>query len=118
MIDAKERGFPLSKVYDDMMNGEIYWPGDEELMKQQLDCMEKLYDYNATRPHEWEKRQKLLKEMLAEVGEDCYIEPPLHANWAGTGAARERLSVQPAHPHRQERLAWRRRHRRARRHDR
>lgn len=37
MIDAKERGFPLSKVYDDMMNGEIYWPGDEELMKQQLD---------------------------------------------------------------------------------
>ena len=66
-----------------MMNGEIYWPGDEELMKQQLDCMEKLYDYNATRPHEWEKRQKLLKEMLAEVGEDCYIEPPLHANWGG-----------------------------------
>lgn len=50
MIDAKERGFLLSKVYDDMMNGEIYWPGDEELMKQQLDCMEKLYDYNATRP--------------------------------------------------------------------
>lgn len=73
----------MSKVYDDMMNGEIYWPGDEELMKQQLDCMEKLYDYNATRPHEWEKRQKLLKEMLAEVGEDCYIEPPLHANWGG-----------------------------------
>ena len=124
----------MSKVYDDMMNGEIYWPGDEELMKQQLDCMEKLYDYNATRPHEWEKRKKLLKEMLAEVGEDCYIEPPLHANWgghhlhlgkqvyakpsAGTGAARERLSVQPAHPHRQERLDWRRCHRRARRHDR
>ena len=73
----------MSKVYDDMMNGEIYWPGDEELMKQQLDCMEKLYDYNATRPHEWEKRQKLLKEMLAEAGEDCYIEPPLHANWGG-----------------------------------
>lgn len=37
---------------------------------------------------------------------------------AGTGAARERLSVQFAHPHRQERLARRRRHRRARRHDR
>ena len=36
-----------------------------------------------TRPHEWEKRQALLKEMLAEVGEDCYIEPPLHANWGG-----------------------------------
>ena len=21
--------------------------------------------------------------MFAEIGEDCYIEPPLHANWAG-----------------------------------
>ena len=25
----------------------------------------------------------MLKEMFAEVGEDCYIEPPLHANMAG-----------------------------------
>ena len=73
----------MTTAYEKMMNGEIYWPGDEELMKQQLDCMEKLYDYNMTRPHEWEKRQALLKEMLAEVGEDCYIEPPLHANWGG-----------------------------------
>ena len=24
-----------------------------------------------------------LKDMFAEIGEDCYIEPPLHANWAG-----------------------------------
>jgi len=73
----------MTTAYEKMMSGEIYWPGDEELMKQQLDCMEKLYDYNMTRPHEWEKRQALLKEMLAEVGEDCYIEPPLRANWGG-----------------------------------
>ena len=25
----------------------------------------------------------LLKKMLAEIGEGCYIEPPFHANWAG-----------------------------------
>ena len=25
----------------------------------------------------------MLKEMFAEIGEDCYIEPPLHANMAG-----------------------------------
>ena len=40
----------MTTAYEKMMNGEIYWPGDEELMKQQLDCMEKLYDYNMTRP--------------------------------------------------------------------
>jgi galactoside O-acetyltransferase len=25
----------------------------------------------------------MLKEMLAEVGEKCYIEPPFHSNWGG-----------------------------------
>lgn len=62
---------------------ELYLPGDAEIMKEQTLCMEKLYDYNATRPLEGEKRTKLLKEMFAEIGEGCYIEPPLHANWGG-----------------------------------
>ena len=63
--------------------GELYLPGDEEIMKEQTACMEKLYDYNATRPSEGEKRARLLKEMFASVGEGCYIEPPLHSNWGG-----------------------------------
>ncbi len=54
---------------------------DPEIMGEQLAHMEKLYDFNATRPLEQEKRQQLLKEMFAEIGEDCHIEPPLHANW-------------------------------------
>lgn len=61
----------------------LYDPGDPELMREQAQCLEKLYDYNATRPLQGEQRAALLKEMLAEVGEGCYIEPPLHANWAG-----------------------------------
>lgn len=24
-----------------------------------------------------------MKEMFAEVGENCYLEPPFHANWGG-----------------------------------
>ena len=63
--------------------GELYLPGDEEIMKEQTACMERLYDYNATRPSEGEKRARLLKEMFASVGEGCYIEPPLHSNWGG-----------------------------------
>lgn len=62
---------------------ELYLPGDEEIMKEQMACLEKLYDYNATRPSEGEKRTALLKEMFAEIGEGCYVEPPFHANWAG-----------------------------------
>ena len=64
-------------------SGNRYFPEDEELMKEQLLCLEKLYDYNATRPLEQEKRKRLLSEMFAEIGEGCYIEPPFHANWGG-----------------------------------
>ncbi|MBQ1259996.1 MAG: sugar O-acetyltransferase [Clostridia bacterium] len=61
----------------------LYLPNDDDIMRDQLDCLEKQYDYNLTRPHELELRGKLLKEMFAEIGEGCYIEPPLHANWGG-----------------------------------
>jgi len=64
-------------------SGELYWPGDEEVMKEQLLCLERLYDFNMTRPLEFEKRQQLMKEMFAEIGEDCYIEPPFHSNFGG-----------------------------------
>lgn len=69
--------------YEKLHAGCIYNPGDEALSRQQLDCLEKQYDYNLTRPHELDKRAAMLKEMFAEVGENCYIEPPLHANWGG-----------------------------------
>lgn len=66
-----------------MLTGDLYLPDGDDVMKDQLLCLEKLYDYNATRPLEGEKRFQLLKEMFAEIGEDSYIEPPLHANWGG-----------------------------------
>lgn len=68
---------------DRMHTTEIYLPNDEEIMKEQFLCLEKLYDFNQTRPLEQEKRSRMLKEMFAEVGEGCYIEPPFHANFGG-----------------------------------
>jgi galactoside O-acetyltransferase len=66
-----------------MHTGEIYVPDDEEIMSEQLKRLDRLYDFNMTRPTELDKREKMLKEMFAEIGENCYIEPPLHANWGG-----------------------------------
>ena len=66
-----------------MHTGDVYYLSGDEIMNEQLECLEKLYDFNMTRPSELDKREKLLKEMFAEIGENCYIEPPLHANWAG-----------------------------------
>lgn len=72
--------------YEKMKSGELYLPTSEELQKEQQALMELLYDFNATRPGELEKRTQMLKEMFAEIGEGCYIEPPFHANWAGKHA--------------------------------
>lgn len=73
----------MSTMKDRLHTGELYLPGDEEIMEGQRKCLERLYDFNQTRPGELEKRQEMLKEMFAEVGENCYIEPPFHANFGG-----------------------------------
>ena len=66
-----------------MNTGELYFCSDESILKEQIECLERLYDYNQTRPSEGEKRFKMLKEMCAECGENVYIEPPFHSNWGG-----------------------------------
>ena len=73
----------MSTMKDRLHTGEIYFPNDSEIMEDQLRRLERLYDFNQTRPLEQEKRQAMLKEMFAEIGEGCYIEPPFHANWGG-----------------------------------
>ena len=64
-------------------SGKLYIADTPDVAKVQQGCLDRLYDYNHTRPTESEKRAALLKEMFAEIGEGCYIEPPLHANWGG-----------------------------------
>ncbi len=73
----------MSDIFDKVHSGMIYDPSGDELMEIQLKRLDRLYDYNATRPPEQEKRTALLKEMFAEIGEGCYIEPPFHANMGG-----------------------------------
>ena len=68
-------------VWESMQSGELYLPSDEALLKEQRRLLDILYEFNATRPSELEKRTQLLRRLFAEIGEDCYIEPPLHTNW-------------------------------------
>lgn len=66
-----------------MHHRQLYFCTNEKLMQEQTECLERLYEFNQTRPSEGKKRQELLREMFAEIGDNCYIEPPLHANWGG-----------------------------------
>ena len=66
-----------------LLIGELYLPNDETILKEQLECLEKLYVYNNTRPSEQQKRRELLKSMFGSIDDTCYIEPPLRANFGG-----------------------------------
>ena len=66
-----------------MMEGRIYPPGDEEIMAEQVVCMQKLWEYNQIQPKDMDKRFAKLQDMFAEIGEGSYIEPPFHANFGG-----------------------------------
>ena len=69
--------------YDKMLNGLIYDPADDEIMKEQVVFQDMLWAFNQLKPSEYEKKQKYMREIFAECGENCYIELPFHANWGG-----------------------------------
>lgn len=68
-----------------MKSGELYDCSEEavpdELNKRMYECKELIYDFNTSRPGEVQYRDGIIRKVFAEVGENCYIEPPFHANW-------------------------------------
>ncbi|MGN0181404.1 MAG: sugar O-acetyltransferase [Candidatus Ornithomonoglobus sp.] len=69
--------------YERMVNGLIYNPADDEIMKEQVVFQDLLWVFNQLKPSEYDKKQKYMKEIFAECGDNCYIELPFHANWGG-----------------------------------
>lgn len=70
-------------IFEKMHSTALYLPNDDSIVPEQTRCLDRLYDYNQTRPTEGAKRAALLQEMFAEIGLGCYIEPPFHANFGG-----------------------------------
>ncbi len=64
-----------------MLSGKLYDCADETLQARQRELNELVFDYNNTRPTDGKRRQTLLQQIFEDMGEGCYIEPPLHANW-------------------------------------
>ncbi len=56
-----------------MHTGEPYFPNDDEIINEQQQCLEKLYDFNATPPHELKKREAMLKYMFFEIGKNYWL---------------------------------------------
>ncbi|MGN1478624.1 MAG: sugar O-acetyltransferase [Acutalibacteraceae bacterium] len=69
--------------YERMINGLIYDPTDEEIMSKQVPFQDKLWEFNKLKPSDYELKEKYMKEVFAECGDNCYIELPFRANWGG-----------------------------------
>ena len=59
--NIKENRFVMNDK-EKMHTGELYYPSGDEIMSEQLKCLNKLYDFNLTRPTELDKRAEMLKE--------------------------------------------------------
>ena len=69
--------------YERMVKGLLYDPGDEEILAEQVPFQDRLWEFNRLKPSALEEKQRYMREVFAECGDNCYIELPLHANWGG-----------------------------------
>lgn len=58
-----------------------YAYNDPAILEEQYAYQDELAAYNRTFPSEHGERRRMLSQILAEVGEECTIDTPVHANW-------------------------------------
>lgn len=71
----------MSEMKEKLHTGELYLPNDKSIMLEQGKCLARLKRFNKLSPIRLISRQRLMKKMFAEIGEDCYIESPFYANF-------------------------------------
>ena len=64
-----------------MLRGEPYLAGDPELTADRARAQELLARFNATDPAERELQDRLLRELLGEVGEDVFVRPGFRCDY-------------------------------------
>ncbi|MFC9774582.1 sugar O-acetyltransferase [Paenibacillus chitinolyticus] len=64
-----------------MLAGKPYKAFGEELLLERQHAKEVLFDYNALRPGEVEKRNELLRPLLGRTGKVFFIEPPFRCDY-------------------------------------
>lgn len=69
--------------YERMLKGMLYDPREKEILDKQFPFQDKLWEFNKLKPSDIDEKERFMKEVFAECGENCYIELPFHANWGG-----------------------------------
>jgi maltose O-acetyltransferase len=71
----------MSEMKQRMLRGELYIADDPELAADHARAQELLERYNATRHAEQEARDRLLRELLGEVGEGVVVRPTFRCDY-------------------------------------
>jgi maltose O-acetyltransferase len=71
----------MSEMMRRMLRGELYLADDPEIAAAQARAQGLQERYNATRHDEPEVRDRLLRELLAEVGEGVVVRPPFYCDY-------------------------------------
>lgn len=71
----------INETLERMYNKKLYFCDQADLINEQTTRLDKVFEYNNLKPSQRNKKSELLKEMFADIGNDCYIETPFHSNW-------------------------------------
>src|SRR5918994_3405525 len=71
----------MAGMKERMLRGELYKADDPELEADHARTQELLERYNATRHDEEDERERLLRELLGEVGAGVVVKPPFHCDY-------------------------------------
>ncbi|WP_439424961.1 sugar O-acetyltransferase [Oenococcus alcoholitolerans] len=63
-----------------MINGQLYHQ-DDKLFELNMEARDKLFEYNHLRYRDLDKRSAVIKELMGDVGENCFIEIPLQVDY-------------------------------------
>ena len=64
-----------------MLRGELYHADDPQIEADQARAHDLMERYNATRHAEQDERERLLRELLGEVGEGVVVRPPFRCDY-------------------------------------
>ncbi|SRA55504.1 galactoside O-acetyltransferase [Escherichia coli] len=65
--------------------GKLFTDMCEGLPEKRLRGKTLMYEFNHSHPSEVEKRESLIKEMFATVGENAWVEPPVYFSYGSNG---------------------------------
>ena len=83
----------MGEMKERMLRGELYLAGDPELAAGHARAQDLLERYNATPHAAQEERDRLLRELLGEVGEGVVVKPPFRCDYGRHIAIGDRTFV-------------------------